>query len=777
MARAGPLDSRRAFEDNPRLRTRASILVRPQGLLGGAMVRSLLWTIGAFAVLSTPALAGASPEQGDGVAWATSGASTREAGTRQQASAPRPVTASSRSTQFADPAGDVPAGGMDITNVVVSADSGRLTFAIEIPTHPTLPATKHIAVGLDTDRNVATGRGGLDYRLWVTGSRNSVELDRWSGSSWVFVHDRSVTHTYQRGVTIGISTLSLGTASFDFVVATFGQDAVTLEDGAPDEGMWRFDLELTCFGSAPTGIPTEGPDVLIGTAADDAINGLGGDDKICAGAGSDSIFGGAGNDQVDAGPDLDGVVGGLGDDQLEGGDGVDLLFYLDSLTGVRVNLATGVATGVGTDRLSGFEAVAGSLFDDMLEGGAAGEFFFPFAGDDVIRGGAGFDFVVFLRVSVNASLATGRATGEGRDQLSGIEGLAACPAVLLADPALGISNCGSASATPAVLVGDGEDNFLLGGDQRDVLAGGGGDDTQRGLAGNDLIRGGAGADLIEGGAGLDVMDGGPGVRDVVTYLSSPTPIRLDLASRTARGQGTDRLNGFEAVVGSERADVLAGAAGRDTLQGMGGTDRLDGRTGDDFLDGGEGSDRLAGGAGRDFCVDGERTSGCEARDRTRGTTKLRAPSSARTVTRVDSLNTAFGLPLAFLSSVVAAAADSISVTNRPVGCDSTRRRTVTWVDPPRQVVPIAGLPGEQTAEWQARLTLRRERVFATAEVEAVIKGDVLRNDGWPTLWVDDRDRPYRAVHRPLRGSGPHVWKAEVRIIGGPTSEQILGACP
>lgn len=95
---------------------------------------------------------------------------------------------------------------------------------------------------------------------------------------------------------------------------------------------------VRCQGLVPTvrlgrgEVPTEGPDVIIGTARNDVILGLGGDDVICGFKGNDVILGGPGNDRIqgnrgaddiggDGGDDV--LLGNHGNDRLNGGDGVD----------------------------------------------------------------------------------------------------------------------------------------------------------------------------------------------------------------------------------------------------------------------------------------------------------------------------------------------------------------------------------------------------------------------------------------------------------------------
>jgi len=209
------------------------------------------------------------------------------------------------------------------------------------------------------------------------------------------------------------------------------------------------------------------------------------------------------------------------------------------------------------------------------------------------------------------------------------------------------------------ITGLGGDDVLCGGNGADLLLGDEGADVVRGGNGDDDVRGGldglvedrgAGesrvGDTLYGGLGDDRLDGGEDPRDedwfeldTVRYDLADSPVRVDLDTRVATGQGDDTLApGRLAVVGSRFDDTLAGGTDDDTLAGGPGSDVLLGRAGQDTLvtDGGgarpgdadearggsgddalwadAGPDRLSGGSGRDHLVD----SGTTGADRVRG---------------------------------------------------------------------------------------------------------------------------------------------------------------
>ena len=113
----------------------------------------------------------------------------------------------------------------------------------------------------------------------------------------------------------------------------------------------------------------------------------------------------------------------------------------------------------------------------------------------------------------------------------------------------------------------------MGTDDANVLLGGDGDDTLRGEGGDDLLDGGAGTDTVD-------------------LSTSPAPVRVILAGRSATGDGTDRIEGIENAIGSIFSDQMVGDDGANCLDGLDGNDRIEGAGGDDHLDGGAGIDNV-----------------------------------------------------------------------------------------------------------------------------------------------------------------------------------------
>lgn len=171
----------------------------------------------------------------------------------------------------------------------------------------------------------------------------------------------------------------------------------------------RNDLLLGVAGERPvadySGMADDSAQLLQGFAADELMAGGGGRDTLYGGAGNDTLLGGDGDDLI-AGDDGDDVlIGGAGNDWLYGGTpgadaGRDLVSHAGALAGVSVSLGASKPmarslkknhAGIGIDRLSGIEDVAGSAYGDRLAGDRRANYLVGLAGNDTLEGGAGND--------------------------------------------------------------------------------------------------------------------------------------------------------------------------------------------------------------------------------------------------------------------------------------------------------------------------------------------------------------------------------------------------
>ncbi|MEM9047547.1 MAG: calcium-binding protein [Pseudomonadota bacterium] len=269
-----------------------------------------------------------------------------------------------------------------------------------------------------------------------------------------------------------------------------------------------------------------------------------------------------------------------GADRIFGGDGRDELNYdTGGNRGIFADLSRGfVNDNYGfQDRVSSIEMIRATGLADRLIGSAADETFRPFAGNDDIVGGGGFDEVWYdLDLErggfrgVEVDLADGFAIDASGDldSLVGIEGVRGS---LLNDR----------------LTGDSQANRLDGASGNDRLIGAGGNDTLAGGEGFDTLFGGAGRDLAsfsgdaEAGGTLGVL------------------VRLEQAFAIDGFGSLDRLNALESVRGTAFDDRIFGSSLANDLFGGGGRDDLRGAAGNDTFEGGAGTDRLFGGAGTD----------------------------------------------------------------------------------------------------------------------------------------------------------------------------------
>jgi Ca2+-binding RTX toxin-like protein len=366
-----------------------------------------------------------------------------------------------------------------------------------------------------------------------------------------------------------------------------------------------------------------GADTLVGASADDTFDGGAGADVISGGAGADTLTGGIGNDNLNGGPGDDtidpgagddNVTGGLGDDEIDqpgaplglddvadgsdvidgGGGGFDTASYAGrtlpvalSLDGVKNDGQAGEL-----DNLIAIDDIAGGQANDVLQGGPGDDTITPGPGDDTVSGGAGEDAVDYSDRSQPVTIV------------------------------LGAPGVGGGLGEHDTIAADVED--ATGGNGNDLITGGGGDNYLVGGAGNDVIGGAGGDDDLDPGDGSDQLDGGTG-EDTADYSTVSHGVDLpgvdaNLATGVATSfdangdLGSDKLTGFEDLLGSDFADTLTGDSRANTLDGGlrddalnggGGSDELRGGAGDDTLSGAAGADKVDGGDGADTLKGGD----------------------------------------------------------------------------------------------------------------------------------------------------------------------------
>ena len=346
-----------------------------------------------------------------------------------------------------------------------------------------------------------------------------------------------------------------------------------------------------------------------GQSGDDTIEGRGGNDDLQGGADDDTIFGGTGDDSIRP---------GSGDDTIDGGADFDSVGYrfdnpTSGFTYTGGTASNSIAVGdaqivgdasIGTDDLTNIERVEGTDFADVYFGGDADENFDARGGDDTLDGGAGSDFLQpgagndtviggsdFDTVSYEFSNPTGGITYTGG---TGGNGIAVGDGVVNGDPSIGTDTLSGVES-------------ISGTSFADTFTGGDADENFNGFDGDDMLFGGGGNDFINPGAGDDTADGGVGDFDNISYeFSNPTSGftytgGLGGAPDIITGDasiGTDTVSNFEAIEGTDFADIFNGGdVAFINLNGRGGDDQIFGGDGDDFIAPGSGDDTIDGGVG------------------------------------------------------------------------------------------------------------------------------------------------------------------------------------
>lgn len=428
-----------------------------------------------------------------------------------------------------------------------------------------------------------------------------------------------------------------------------------IESGPDSSGFLNFIARLDTGASNSIPIardaPTEGADLLVGTAGGDVLHGLGGDDEIDGLDGGDVIFGDAGDDVLfgGAGAFRDKLIGGAGDDTLTGGDGPDRLFGnqgqdtliggdgFDQLIGQSGDdLLMGgpgedlLDGGSGDDVLDGGDArdkLIGGAGRDVLSGGLGPDRLYGGAGDDIINGGPDHDIIVGQ--SGNDTL-TGGESGDlfiatpnsGHDIITDLSGEdvidvtrlgfatvnAALSAITRDDDNNAVLNFDGGSITiisssgvgksvfrtASGTVGTQQDDVILGSEARDHLYGHGGDDDIRAAGGSDAVFGGTGDDFLSGGRGDDEVFGDDGNDQIFGNAGN---------DKLKGGSGQNKIfgqSGDDTLFGGRNADLLSGGFGDDQIFGTKGRDTLFGDDGNDLLNGGGDDDQMTGGDGADF---------------------------------------------------------------------------------------------------------------------------------------------------------------------------------
>jgi Ca2+-binding RTX toxin-like protein len=251
----------------------------------------------------------------------------------------------------------------------------------------------------------------------------------------------------------------------------------------------------------------------------------------------------------------------------------------------------------------------------------------------VINGGDGNDTITFTNAveapgqvkggAGNDTIVTGKGNDflmgeQGKDFLDGKEGnntveYSSSPngvSVNLSQNVASNDGFGTADTLANIqnVQGSGRNDLIIGNDGDNYLNGNNGNDDLQGLGGDDVLLGGNGADKIDGGS-----NGGKG--DIITYLSSPAPVFVNLSSQNLLGNIVsndsfvplflfanngyggeaegDTIFNVENVSGSNYNDILVAGNGGGVVDGWRGNDSIYAGIGADKLIGGDGVDWLS----------------------------------------------------------------------------------------------------------------------------------------------------------------------------------------
>ncbi len=230
--------------------------------------------------------------------------------------------------------------------------------------------------------------------------------------------------------------------------------------------------------------------VLTGNDGNNVLSGEVGNDSLAGGSGNDDLLGGDGDDTVNGGIGNDLIVGGngIGDDMYFGGAGIDTVKYTSAVSGIRVSLALGAASGkeIDNDQLNSIENVIGGQAGDTLNGDRRNNVLDGFTGNDTISGGAGRDTMVGgLGNDTYVVDNAGDVVTETSASATEIDTVNSSVAYALKANVENLTLSGAAKISAS---GNSLDNVLTGNKGANILSGGAGSDTLTGALGADQFK-------------------------------------------------------------------------------------------------------------------------------------------------------------------------------------------------------------------------------------------------------------------------------------------------
>ena len=323
-------------------------------------------------------------------------------------------------------------------------------------------------------------------------------------------------------------------------------------------------------------------EVLVGGKSGDAISG---------GVGNDEVWGKDGNDVLN-GDDNGRATGALAIDvSLIDADNSETLLLTIAGVPKGATLSAGLDNGDGT-----WSLVADDLKNLSVTADDGAKFTLTVTATATDASGA----VMTQHADVNVSFDNGNEDivvgGRGNDVMTGGAGddvmyggsvpttMAPVHVATFADNDVVHGNDGN-----DVVYGNSGDDQVFGDAGNDVVSGGRGNDVVSGGDGNDVMKGNSGDDRMNGEAGDDQMTGGSGF-DTLDFSMSMNGMTIDMSQQVAVGMGSDTINGFEMIIGSDFSDAMTGDSHDNVFEGGAGDDVIRGAKGNDTLTGGKGND-------------------------------------------------------------------------------------------------------------------------------------------------------------------------------------------
>jgi Ca2+-binding RTX toxin-like protein len=348
---------------------------------------------------------------------------------------------------------------------------------------------------------------------------------------------------------LGGNDLLQGQAGNDLLLGDVGQDSLwggegddTLDGGTNDSLVgtdWAYYNGATAAVSVnlTTGLAAGG-------AGNDTLTGV---ESVLASDYNDTLVGNSATNFLE---------GGLGDDVMDGAGGSDWVSYQFATSAMTVSLATGTASGQGSDTFVNMERIRGGAFGDSLTGDGFGNYLRGSGGNDTLTGNGGND--IFQWDTLEDS-GTDRITDFGYNDILMFQ-----------------AGSGPLTLTGPILAGDTPTSLAQGRVMVGTPSGG----VTKVYVGTDSV---AGADLT------------------IELVGSYTPSSFFISGDAYAGYlyATGPGSGNDSLLGSAHADTIDGSGGNDTIDGLGGNDSLLGNSGDDSITGGAGDDTLTGGSGND----------------------------------------------------------------------------------------------------------------------------------------------------------------------------------